>query len=84
MKTIFLVWLVFHPVNHTATVHYMGGHEYTSPAPCHAIADLANEVTDITKEEYACSPFTPTHAGMVYTVDVEQMADQPDMFLKVE
>lgn len=84
-KVFFLVWLTFNP-NHTVTYTYLAGHEYASASKCmeevHRI--MEPEWMDWTKHDAGCTTNAPTHAGMVFTADIEATADDETFFIKAD
>jgi hypothetical protein len=92
-KIFFLVWLTFNP-NHTANLGYMGGHEYASAAACmaaaetfNAVAGAAMEVTteeELPEQEFNCTTIEPDQTDNVRVVDTEYVADETELFIKVD
>lgn len=80
-KVFFLVWSIYNP-DHTVTQSYMGGHEYNTAAACQTMTEAFNAAVDITKEDFACTTFAPTHPGMVRIRDAEDVADDTEFFIK--
>jgi hypothetical protein len=80
-KVFFMVWAVYN-ADHTVTLSYMGGHEYGNAAACQTMTERFNEAVDITKMDFACTTIEPAHAGMVFTIDQEALADWDEFFIK--